>query len=105
MHVKLSHFPYEFKKGLNPNIPFVLLQNSYILTLGVNPNTSGVFKEKSYGPLGTLENVLTSVSDPNPCGSALKWLPWIQIRIQGAISIRIHMDPDPKHWLKHFLGS
>jgi len=30
----------------------------------------------------------TSVLDPGPCGSVLKWLPWIRIRIGNT-------DPDP----------
>ena len=30
----------------------------------------------------------SSVSAPNPCGSVLKWLPWIRIRI-------VNTDPDP----------
>jgi len=32
--------------------------------------------------------VFPSVSDPDPCGSVLKWLPWIRIRIGNT-------DPDP----------
>jgi len=30
----------------------------------------------------------SSVLDPDPCGSVLKWLPWIRIRIGNT-------DPDP----------
>jgi len=33
---------------------------------------------------------VTSVSDPDPCGSVLKWLPWIRIRICIG-----NTDPDP----------
>jgi len=33
-------------------------------------------------------SVIISVSDPDPCGSVLKWLPWIRIRIGNT-------DPDP----------
>jgi len=33
-------------------------------------------------------SAMASVSDPDPCGSVLIWLPWIRIRIGNT-------DPDP----------
>jgi len=47
-------------------------------------------EEDAQGEHQHLHPVFFIVSDPDPCGSVLKWLPWIRIRI------RIwNTDPDP----------
>jgi len=48
--------------------------------------------KKSFGLIKNIREIFFSVSDPDPdpCGSVLKWLPWIQIQIFISVS-----DPDP----------
>jgi len=75
MHVKLSHFLYEFKKGSKSEHPLCFTSKLvYPYFKGKSEHLRGL-KKKSYGALGTLENVLTSVPDPDPDppGSEIIW--------------------------------
>ena len=48
------------------------------------------FKAHTRIPFQFFFIVTDNFSDPDPCGSLLKWLPWIRIRIGNT-------DPDPGH--------
>jgi len=73
MHVKLSHFLYEFKKGSKSEHPLCFTSKLvYPYFKGKSEHLRGL-KKKSYGALGTLENVLTSAPDPDPPGSEIIW--------------------------------